>query len=285
MARRKPVLGKQPMRIRPILAAATVGGAITALLMPLMMPSHAVAAEKQAERYAKCMSLARTEPERAQKKAHEWVRQDGGDAAEHCLAVALLGLGQYELSARNLEALSERTRKTRPSLSIELLGQAANAWLIAGKPQAAYAAQTRALKERPGDVEILIDRSIALASSARYWEALDDLNAALDLAPRRVDALIFRAAAYRRLDTLELAEEDVERALGLAPDNVDGLLERGNIRRLKGDVGGARSDWMAILHIAPDSPAAEFARLNMEKIAVRRAPEPPKPKPPGKTSR
>ena len=86
--------------------------------------------------------------------------------------------------------------------------------------------------------------------------------------PGRVDALIFRAAAYRRLDTLELAEDDVTRALGLAPDNVDGLLERGIIRRLKGDVRGAQSDWLAILRIAPDSPAAEFARLNIEKIAI-----------------
>ncbi len=270
MARRKRLLDEQPNRIWPILAFAV--GAAALLLTP---PGDTVASEEDAGRYSECMSLARTAPEEAQKKALEWTRQGGGDAADHCLAVALLGLGRYEMSARSLEALSERTRKARPSLSVELLGQAANAWLIAGKPQAAYAAQTRALKERPGDVEILIDRSIALASSARYWEALDDLNAVLDLAPGRVDALIFRAAAYRRLDTLELAEDDIARVLGLAPENVDGLLERGIIRRLKGDIGGAQADWMAILRIAPDSPAAEYARLNIEKIAVKQAPPAP----------
>lgn len=271
--RRKPLFRKKANWIRSVALVLAACGALALLLMP---PSDTVAIEDEedAGRYAECMALARSEPGRAQREALAWAKHRGGDAAGHCLAVALLGLGQYELSARSLEALSERTRTTRPRLSIELLGQAANAWLIAGKPQAAYAAQTRALKERPGDIDILIDRSIVLASSAKYWEAVDDLNTALDLAPDRVDALIFRAAAYRRLDTLVLAEDDVARALGLAPDNADGLLERGIIRRLKGDIGGAQSDWMAVLRIAPDSPAAELARLKIEKIAIKTTSQP-----------
>lgn len=288
--RRKPLFYKKASLTRSIAVFLAVVGVLTLLFMP---PSDTVATEDGATedgatrdgagRYAKCMTIARGEPERARKEAVAWASQGGGEAAEHCRAVALLGLGQYEQSAQTLEALSERIRETRPRLSIELLGQAANAWLIADKPLAAYAAQTRALKERPGDIDLLIERSIALASSAKYWEAVDDLNAALDQAPDHVDALIFRAAAYRRLDTLELAEADITRALGLAPGNADGLLERGIIRRLKGDVRGAQSDWMEVLRIAPRSPAAEFARLNIEKIAIKHSPIAPvrnNPKPP-----
>ena len=227
------------------------------------------AAAEAAGRYGVCMSLARKDPERARFSAVAWRDGGGGDPARHCLAVALLGLGHYQEAARRLEELARSAGSKARGLRGELLAQAANAWLIAGQPEAAYAVQSAALVARPDDIELLIDRAISLASTARFWEAIDDLNRALELDPRRVDALVFRATAYRRVDSLELAQEDVGRALAVAPYSPDALLERGIVLRLTGDGAGARRDWRQVLSVAPRSAAADVARRNLERMDVR----------------
>ncbi len=220
-------------------------------------------------RYAECMALARSAPEKAYRKARSWRDRDGGDAARHCIAVSLLNLGLYVEAARRLEELAENARSKSGPIYTDLLGQAANAWLVAGKPGMAYSVQTAALKLRPDDAELLIDRSISLASVAKFQEAIDDLDKVLSLDPKRTDALVYRASAYRRLEKLELAGRDIDRALVLDPTAPDGLLERGNIRRRRGDARGARGDWMRILDLAPRSPSAEAARRNLERLDVK----------------
>ena len=121
----------------------------------------------------------------------------------------------------------------------------------------------------PSNLDLWIDRSVTLATAQNYWEAIDDLNHALDIDPEQTEALIFRASAYRYLDALELALEDVTKALGSSPYNPDGLLERGILRRLIGDDLGARADWLEVTKFAPDSPAAESARRNLERMDVK----------------
>ena len=77
----------------------------------------------------------------------------------------------------------------KPGLANQLLGQAASAWLKAEKPEEAFRVQSLALKHRPNDIDILIDRSLTLVSAAKYWEAIDDLNQAIELdLLRSVDA-------------------------------------------------------------------------------------------------
>ncbi len=223
----------------------------------------------QSARSAECMALARGDPDTGHKSAQAWRAEGGGIAARHCMAMALLGLGRYAEAARMLRTLADKAAEGGPEFKLQLLSQSANAWLIAGKPMRAYEVQTEALKARPNNVELLIDRSISLASTAKFWPAIDDLNRVLDIDPERVDALIFRANAYRRLDTLELAEEDIARALAIAPHNLEALLERGNIRRLKGDRRGARKDWLEIIETGPDAPEAAAAQLNLERMDFR----------------
>jgi len=212
------------------------------------------------------MALARGDPDIGHKTALAWRATGGGVPARHCIAVSLLGLGQYSEAAEILQALAEGAATKGPEYRLELLSQSANAWLIAGKPMTAAIVQTEALKVRPDDVELLIDRSISLASSEKYWQAIDDLNRALDIDPKRVDALIFRANAYRRLETPELAEEDISRAIAIAPRNPEALLERGSLRYFKRDLDGAREDWVKIVENSPDSPVAAAAKLNLERL-------------------
>ena len=225
--------------------------------------------EAKARKYAGCMQLARGKPEQAHGMARTWLVQGGGHAATHCLSVALLGMGQYDQAARNMEALAMGLKGGSAALRGDLMGQAGNAWMIAGKPGLAFAAQSRALALKPDDVGLLIDRGITLASTGNYWEALDDLNRAIELDPARAEALVFRAAAYRNLDSLELAANDNARALELRPDNLDALLERGEIRRNRKDTEGARADWMRVLDLAAEGPVADAARRYLENMDVK----------------
>lgn len=226
-------------------------------------------AADQARQYAACMKHAVDMPEAAFEQALAWQSRNGGWAARHCAAVALIGLGQHGEAALRLEALAKQVARRQNQLATELLGQAAQAWQLAGETERAVAAQSAALELDPRNIELLIDRSVSLAAARNYWEAIDDLNRAAELDPARAEVLILRASAYRMVDGIELAREDIDRAVALDPDDPEGLLERGILRRLDGDDAGARADWLRVVTLAPDGPAADAARANLEKLDVR----------------
>ncbi len=244
---------------------------ITTLFALLFWPSWpdgaAVENLVQGREYDQCIELAMREPEVGFERAMAWRDLGGGIAARHCVAVALYGLGHFGESALRLERLVQENADA--GLRISLLGQAGNAWLMAGEIERANAALTAGLELAPNNIDLLIDRSLVLAAAENYWETVDDLNRALDIDPDNSDALIFRASAYRYLDSLDLAADDVNRALEMDGDHVAAFLERGNIRRLRGDDAGAREDWLQVTKLAPDSPAADAARRNLEKLDIK----------------
>jgi tetratricopeptide (TPR) repeat protein len=221
------------------------------------------------QRYDACMQLARDRPDQAFDTALAWKGLGGGDAADHCAAAALIGLGHYADAAGRLEALAAKTKEDT-QVKAGLLAHAAQAWLLDGKSERAEGVLTAALKLTPGDAALLVDRAEARAGQKNYQGAVDDLTESIRIEDRRPDAFVFRATAYRFLDKPELALADVEKALRLNPRHVDGLLERGILRRLKGDAAGARQDWLEILKLAPESPAAGSARTNLENMDVTR---------------
>ncbi len=222
-----------------------------------------------AKRYAECITLASTAPDDAFEAALSWQQDAGGDAARHCAAVALLGKGLYREAAERLETLAQTMLLPASALLADVLAQAGQAWLLADDTARAHAAQSAALELEPGNIELLIDRGFTLAQAQNYWEAIDDLNRASELAPERSDILVYRASAYRYVDAFDLALIDVEAALKSDPQDLEGLLERGILRRLSGDDAGARADWLKIVTLAEDSPAADAARANLERLDVR----------------
>lgn len=220
--------------------------------------------------YQSCMVEARQAPGAGLATAKAWQARGGGAPARHCAAVAMIGLGRYADAAGELQKLADDRKDRRaPTLRVDLLGQAANAWLIAGQPDMARRALDRALALRPDDVDLLIDRGVVLTSLKKYWDALGDLNRALVLAPRRPQALVFRAAAHRAVDALEPAENDINEALRLTPQNPDALLELGLILNRKGDKKGARAAWRELLDVAPNAPTAKIARRYLTEIDVK----------------
>ena len=240
--------------------------------LPLLSAPPAAApprsAEADAASYERCMQLARDDPAAGSELARNWHGSGGGHPAEHCRAVALIGLRQYKDAAERLEALAQAMVRAPAELRTEALGQAAQAWLLAGDPARAFAAGSSALALRPDDPELLLDRAEAAGLAGWYDTAAADLDRVLHADPARLDALIYRAAANRALDRLDPAFDDISSALRLAPDSVPALLERGNIRSLRGDREGARLDWLRVTAMAPGSPAAAAARKSLERLAA-----------------
>ena len=243
------------------------------IVFTALAAAHAAAAAPAAEidhadEYGACMDLASRDPEEAFDKALAWRDLGGGNAARHCVAKALMGLGQYDEAARRFEALAQGI-KAEPAFKAQILGHAAQAWLMDGETERAREVLAAALKLKPGDIDLLVDRAVVLATQGKYQDAIKDLDRAIAGAPFRAEVLVFRASARRRLGDLESAETDVARALALDVNHPDGLLERGILRRLRGDDDGARRDWLKVLGLVADGPLAEAARANIEKMDVK----------------
>ena len=226
-------------------------------------------AEADAATYDRCLKLAKQNPGAAQSLAQTWHEQGGAHPADHCAAVALVGLKRYKEAATRLEALAQAMTTAPAGLRADVFDQAGQAWLLAGDAVRAYAAAGQALGLQPNDPELLLDRAEAAASAGYYDKAVADLDHVLKADPGRAEALIYRASANRALNRLDAALADVEKALALTPNSVPGLLERGNIRRLKGDLDGARADWERVGQLAPGSQGDMAARANIEHLALK----------------
>ncbi len=232
-------------------------------------------AAAEAATYERCMKLARQNPVEARSLGQSWHERGGAHPADHCVAVALIGLKQYKEAAVRLEALAQAI--TAPAaLRAEVLDQAGQAWGLAGDPARAYAAAGAAVALEPNDLDLLIDRAQAAASVGYYDKAVADLDHVLKADPSRVDALIYRASANRALDRLDPALADVEKAIARAPNSAPAVLERGNIRRLKGDNEGALRDWERVGQLAPGSQADMAAKANIERLQSNRDVDSPK---------
>mgnify|MGYP000112016917 CR=1 FL=1 len=237
-------------------------------LLPAGIPAKVHGAAGDAivpESYESCMAEAKTSPEQAFEKATAWAGLNGGDAARHCAAVALIGLGHQDEAARRLQALAQEIY-AEAAVKAAILGQAGQAWLLAGDAAAAENVLSAAINLDPRNADLYVDRAQALDARGDVGGAVRDLTQALSLDDNLVDARVFRASAYRQLDRLDDAARDIVEALKRDPKNIEGLLERGILRRLVKDPDGARRDWLQVIEIAPDSEAARLSRDNIELL-------------------
>jgi len=244
-----------------LLVCAFAAAPAAAAPPPLPLPQDA------AQRYTRCLALARRAPEEGLAFAEDWRNAAGGFPAEHCAGVALFEMKRYVEAARLFESLGGAMMEAAPALRANALQQAGQAWLLADRAPAAVAAFAAALSFAPDDPDLLIDRARAYAAERSFAAAVADLDAALGLAPKRADALVYRASAYRQLGRLGPARADIEAALKLDAGDPAAFLERGNIRLEEGDAGGAAVDWRKVAALAPDSDAARAARQNLADLA------------------
>ena len=81
----------------------------------------------QAAEYQKCMTLARRRPQDGFEMAIGWRSLGGGDAADHCAAVALIELEQFGEAAKRLERLAQISIE-EPPVKAGLYDQAGQPW-------------------------------------------------------------------------------------------------------------------------------------------------------------
>ncbi len=214
------------------------------------------------DRYENCLSMVPTDPVGAAATAETWLAEAQSGPALHCLGLARLALGE-EADAAQLLDQAAQDPATSPAARAAVYGQSAQAWMIAGDIEHAFAASSLALTLAPDDPDLLVDHAVAAASLGDFQAASEDLGHALAVDPQRLDALTLRGAARRHLGDLSSALADIDRALTLDPDNPEALLERGILRQRRNDAPGARADWEHAIAVAPDSPAADLAQQNL----------------------
>jgi tetratricopeptide (TPR) repeat protein len=212
--------------------------------------------------YERCLGMLANDPDGANAFADAWEATGGGEGAAHCHALAQLTLGNTQDGAQMLETLAGKS-SAPPLARAQIYGQAVQAWLLADDAARAYEAASRAIELSPADPDLLIDRSIAAATTGRYLDAIDDLGRALTLDPKRADALTLRAGAWRYEGKLDAAEDDVDRALELNPDYPEAYLERGILRQRRGDRPGAQADWEHAISLSPNTATADLAEQNL----------------------
>lgn len=254
------------MRPKVISTGMILAGLMAAV--PAFAQDKLTSAENE-QQYAACMALVDQNPTDALESAVQWEKQGGGDAAEHCQALALIGLKQYEDAGVLLEQIAETMPQVKAPVASEVFGQASYAWMLAGKTQRALHDLNQGITLSPKNVELLIDRARLYGESGMYFEALDDLNAAADLAPKRPDIYAYRASAYISLSQLDIAADNLDQALLLAADFPQALLERGRLHALNGEKDAARKDFMRVLEVAPKTDVAAAAQLQLEKLDLK----------------
>src|SRR5688572_14106859 len=111
--------------------------------------------------YVDCVGLVESMPQQALERANTWRGQNGGAAAEHCMALALLKLNQPEEAALMLESAARKVESGSIEERVTLLDQTGNAWLLAGAANPADAAFTAAIRLNPRDPALWTDRARA----------------------------------------------------------------------------------------------------------------------------
>jgi len=205
-------------------------------LLPLLLagaPAAALAQTADQDRYQACLDKAAEDAEEAYEDGLVWRMEGGGLPARHCIAVALLALGETREAAERLRAVAHSSLAGPESLRLELLIQSGNAFLVAEAPEEAASTLTEALELNPGDAELLVDLARAHAMRLDYAAAEQSLDAALAADADNALALTLRADARLRQDRLDAAEADAEAAIAADPEAVEPRLVLGDIREAR----------------------------------------------------
>lgn len=249
-----------------VAASATVAAATTVVAQSRVARPETEAGKK---RYAACVALTKSDPNKALARASAWRQRNGGLPADHCLALALVALRQYVDAAKELERIATAMAQPPNPLRPEILDQEGNAWLLAGDAKQAYGSFSAAVALAPENVEYVTDRARAAIALGDNGDAASDLTRALRYDPTRTNLYILRAETRRKLGQIGLAVEDANTALALDPNSVRALIERGILREDMGDKKGAEHDWLSVVRLAPNTAAAAEAQAHIQTLTLK----------------
>jgi tetratricopeptide (TPR) repeat protein len=220
----------------------------------------------QTVQYESCLNLAKNNPQKGYDEALKWFSLSGDMASRHCMAIATLSLGYNENSAILLEALERDVTKEQFYLRSQILGQASQAWLLAGQLKQATLVLSKAITLYSSDPQLYLDRAVVRIERLQYSQALSDLNQAITLDLNFGDAYLYRASVKRYINDFFGALDDIDRVLELIPMLPAAVLERGIIKNSIGDFVGGRRDFEQVINDVPISGEADVARARLNKL-------------------
>jgi tetratricopeptide (TPR) repeat protein len=202
---------------------------LTSVLGALPHPVAAAIDPRDRARLEACIAKAEAKPEEAREDGLIWRSQGGGSFAEQCIAIARIEGGDIGGGAERLTALASAPDAGDSDQRVLIMTRAANAWLMIEGFNPAIAVLDTALKLKPGEPDLLIDRARAKAGLGQWADAQADLTLCLSVRPLDVLALRLRAETLLRQKAFDAADRDLNEALRLAPKDVDNWLVRGRI--------------------------------------------------------
>lgn len=123
----------------------------------------------------------------------------------------------------------------------------------------------------PENVQLRGIRGSIFLQHSDYTKALSDFEAALRIKPDDPLLLVNRAQAYRSFNRLEEALTDLDKAVELMPDLVPARFNRGSIYVTKGDFVKARADFERCIAIDPHVAAPRFnLAVTLEGLGQRK---------------
>jgi tetratricopeptide (TPR) repeat protein len=210
-----------------------LGGLLAGSLLlaaPSAFAQGLTGAQDEAVRLAECRKKIETAPDQAYEDGLAWMTIGARPAARYCVALALIGLGQEEEGALRLEQLANAKDGGTLDARAVILGQAGNAWLLAGKPDAAIVAFGNAIKIVPSNAEGHKDRARAYMIKSDWESAGKDLDTAIELSPGDGEALRMRGHNLMKLKRYDDAWADAVASLKANPKDVEAALLRGELR-------------------------------------------------------
>lgn len=271
--------------------STTLYGAFAAALL-IATPVWAQSTRVEQERYARCLKLVDTNPDKAFDMAIEWRDNGGQMPARHCAALALIGLELYPQAAERLEELAVAPGRAGTLLRADIFGQAGMAHALNGDSAAALLAFERAtqmLRRANQDsaknlAPLLVDLASVHLMFGGAQSTLDitlEIVDTVDTHPPAImaEALALRASALRGVGDKGGADREAALALKLAPNHPRALYERGLYAKDQGKGDAAREFLLAAIATDDTSELAELARVALQDMALNPAPAPTTPAP------
>ena len=177
--------------------------------------SMALAQARDHDRYEACLNGVEANADAAYEEALAWRFEGGGWPARHCVARALIALGDPAEGAFRLQALAEAPDGGPTSMKVLYLAEAGEAWMNAGYPEEARRVYSRAVEFSPQSAPLWLGRARAAAELNEWASVEADSAQAISHEPQNFDAWRTRAQARLELGDLNAAESDMQRALSL----------------------------------------------------------------------
>lgn len=229
----------------------------------------AVTPSAHAETYSSCIAAVSENADASYDAALEWYAHGGGAGALHCSALALTELKLYDGAATRFEEIAQRPDAGSEIERAQILAQAGNAWMLAGKPTQAVAAFSDAMAFLPGDIALQLSRARIHLIAENHPAALSDLDAVIAKRPFWGEAYLLRGRVQRLSGKYRFATADLDAALEKGASPVPTRLERGLVRQALGNIEGARDDWVYVQGATrPQDPAAVAARSYLAQMDV-----------------